>query len=96
MRNKGFLKQKIREFIANKSILQERLKMFFSVQLLSHVWLFVTPWTAVRQAFLSLTISWRLGEEKLYMSEIHIYIEKEKNVREGKTKVKCFTYSWLI
>ena len=26
-----------------------------SVQLLSHVWLFVTPWTATRQAFLSIT-----------------------------------------
>ena len=28
------------------------------VQLPSHVWLFVTPWTPVRQASLSLTISW--------------------------------------
>ena len=27
------------------------------VQLLSHIWLFVTPWTATRQAFLSFTIS---------------------------------------
>ena len=26
-----------------------------SVQLLSHVWLFVTPWTATRQASLSIT-----------------------------------------
>ena len=33
--------------------------MLFSqwVQLLSHVWLFVTPWTAARQASLSFTIS---------------------------------------
>ena len=30
------------------------------VQLPSHVWLFVTPWTAVRQASLSLTMSWSL------------------------------------
>ena len=30
------------------------------VQSLSHVCLFVTPWTAARQAFLSLTISWSL------------------------------------
>ena len=29
-----------------------------SVQLLSHVQLFVTPWTAARQASLSFTISW--------------------------------------
>ena len=31
-----------------------------SVQLLSHVWLFVTPWTAACQAFLSITNSWSL------------------------------------
>ena len=31
-----------------------------SVQSLSHVWLFVTPWTAARQASLSFTISWSL------------------------------------
>ena len=33
---------------------------FSSVQLLSHVWLFVTPWTAARQASLSITnsLSW--------------------------------------
>ena len=30
------------------------------VQLVSHVWHFVTPWTAVRQASLSFTISWSL------------------------------------
>ena len=31
-----------------------------SVQLLSHVWLFVTPWTAARRASLSITNSWSL------------------------------------
>ena len=30
------------------------------VQLFSHVWLFVTPWTAAHQASLSFTISWSL------------------------------------
>ena len=30
------------------------------VQSLSHVWLFVTPWTATHQASLSFTISWSL------------------------------------
>ena len=30
-----------------------------SVQLLSHVWLFVTPWTAVRQPSLFITNFWR-------------------------------------
>ena len=32
----------------------------FVVQLLSHVWLFVNPWTIAYQAFLSFTISWSL------------------------------------
>ena len=31
---------------------------FSSVQLLSHVWLFVTPWTAAHQASLSITNYW--------------------------------------
>ena len=35
-------------------------KNFSSVQLLSRIWLFVTPWTAARQASLSITNSWRL------------------------------------
>ena len=34
--------------------------LMFSVQLLSCVRLFVTPWTAARQASLSITNSWRL------------------------------------
>ena len=34
--------------------------IYFVVQLLSHVWLFVTPWTAAHQASLALTISWSL------------------------------------
>ena len=32
----------------------------FAVQVLSHVWLFVTPWTAACQASLSFTIFWSL------------------------------------
>ena len=39
------------------------LKVWFSsVQLLSHVWLFVTPWTAAHQASLSITNSWSLSK----------------------------------
>ena len=34
--------------------------LWFSVQLLSRVWLFVTPWAAARQASLSITNSWNL------------------------------------
>ena len=35
-------------------------KYISSVHLLSHVQLFATPWTATRQAFLSITNSWNL------------------------------------
>ena len=33
---------------------------FSSIQSLSHVWLFATPWTTARQACLSITNSWSL------------------------------------
>ena len=36
------------------------VNQFSSVQSLSHVWLFVTPWTAAHQASLSITNSWSL------------------------------------
>ena len=36
------------------------LLQFSSVQLLSHVWLFTTPWIAAHQASLSITNSWSL------------------------------------
>ena len=36
---------------------------FVFVQSISHVWLFVTPWTVACQASLSLTISWSLPIE---------------------------------
>ena len=35
-------------------------KRFSSVQLLSHVWLFATPWTIAHQAFLSISNFWSL------------------------------------
>ena len=38
----------------------ETFSSFVIVQLLSHDWLFATPWTAVCQASLSFTISWSL------------------------------------
>ena len=36
------------------------IAQFSSVQLLSHVWLFGTPWITARQASLSITSSWSL------------------------------------
>ena len=41
-------------------ITQEVLIQFSSVQSLSHVWLFVAPWSAAHQASLSITNSWSL------------------------------------
>ena len=40
--------------------MQMHIRIFSSVQLLSLVWLFATPWTAARQASLSITNSWSL------------------------------------
>ena len=40
--------------------LNNYLKNFLGLQSLSHVWLFVTSWTAARQASLSITNSWSL------------------------------------
>ena len=46
----------IAEFVKNLPAMQE----FNSVQSLSHVWLFATPWIAAHQASLSFTVSWSL------------------------------------
>ena len=48
-----------------------------SVQLLSRVWLFVTPWIAARQASLSITNSWsslRLTSIELVMPSSHLIL----------------------
>ena len=50
---------------------------FSSVQSLSHVWLFATPWTAAYQASLSITDSWsllRLMSIKLVMPSNHLIL----------------------
>ena len=41
-----------------RSINHHGVRTFSSVQSLSHVWHFATPWTAARQASLSITNSW--------------------------------------
>ena len=48
-----------------------------SVQLLSHVWLFATPWIAARQASLSITNSWsslRLTSIESVMPSSHLIL----------------------
>ena len=50
---------------------------FSSVQSLSCVWLFVTPWIAARQASLSITNSWsslRLMSIELVMPSSHLHM----------------------
>ena len=50
---------------------------FSSVQLLSHVWLFVTPWTIACQASLSITNSWnspKLMSIELVMPSNHLIL----------------------
>ena len=42
------------------NFLMFQMHQFNSVQSLSHVWLFVTPWTTAHQASLSVTSSWSL------------------------------------
>ena len=46
--------------LVHSSSLLCSIPLFSSVQSLSHVWLFATPWTAARQASLSITNSWSL------------------------------------
>ena len=48
-----------------------------SVQSLSHIWLFVTPWIAARQASLSITNSWsslKLTSIELVMPSSHLIL----------------------
>ena len=50
---------------------------FSSVQSLSHVWLFATPWIAAHEASLSITISWsslKLTSIKLMMPSSHLIL----------------------
>ena len=47
-------------FFTEKEWVADRTLQFSSVQSLSRIWLFVTPWTAAHQASLSITNSWSL------------------------------------
>ena len=48
------------KWIKDLNVIPETIKLFSSVQLLSRVRLFVTPWTVACQASLSITNSWSL------------------------------------
>ena len=53
---------------------QNSVRQFSSVQSLSRVQLFVTPWTAALQASLSIINSWNLLKLKSIMSVIHLIL----------------------
>ena len=55
LRKGSHTKKESRKELLRLNIIFENNILKFSVQLLSHVRLFVTPWTAAYQAFLSIT-----------------------------------------
>ena len=56
--NKSILMEISVKYSLEGLMLKLKLQSFSSVQLLSRVWLFMTPWTAARQASLSISNSW--------------------------------------
>ena len=75
---------------------------FSSVQSLSHIWLFATPWTAEHQASLSINNSWsllKLMSNELMMPYNHL-ITLSKKVHLVKAMVfpvvMCGCESWTI
>ena len=69
----------MRFFVNNTSRRREQWKMrcrtqFSSVQSLSCVWVFVTPWTAAHQASLSITNSWSLLRLMSVMPSNHLIL----------------------
>ena len=73
---------------------------FVVVQLLSHVWLFVTPWTAAPQAPLSSTISWSLFKfmsiELVMLSNHLILCCSLLPLLQSFLASECFPVSWLF
>ena len=70
------------------------------VQLLSHVWLFATPWTAARQASLSITISWSLLKlmsiEAVMPSNHLILCQPLLLLPSIFSSIRIFYMSWLF
>ena len=69
--------QSIPVLLPGESHGQRSLVGYSSVQALSHVWLFVTPWTEAHQAFLSIADSWslfKLMSIKLVMPSNHLLL----------------------
>ena len=72
---------------------------FSSVQLLSHVRLFATPWTAAHQAFLSFTISQSLLKFmsiELVMPSNHLILCHPLLLPSIFSSIRYFPLSWLF
>ena len=85
-------------FYSNGYTTNMHVLQFSSVQLLSHVRLFVTPCTAARQASLSITNSWKLLRVmsiKLVMSSNHLILPPlnfSQYQVENKQSVLCIRW----
>ena len=70
------------------------------VQLLSHVWLFVTPWTAAHQASLSFIIFWRLLKlmsiESMILSNHLVLCHPLLLLLSVFPSIRSFLMSWLF
>jgi hypothetical protein len=67
---------------------------FSSVQSLSHVWLFATPWIAARQASLFITISrslLRLTSIESVMPSSHLILMSIESVMPSNHPIFCYT-----
>ena len=80
---------------------------FSPVQLLSHVWLFVIPWTTSRQASLSITNSWSISHAckvmlKILQARLQQYVNQEfpdvqAGFRKGRgTRNQTANIHWII
>ena len=69
------------------------------VQLLRHVWLFATPWTAACQASLQFTISWSLLKPmsiKPVMPSNHLILCCSLLLPSVFPSLRVFSMSWLL
>ena len=72
---------------------------FFAVYLLSHAWLFGTPWTAARQASLFFTISWsllKLMSIELVMPSNYLILCHPFFCLQSFLASGCLPVSWLF
>ena len=90
-----------------QTTVQLHSSQFSPVQLLSHVWLFVIPWTTSRQASLSITNSWSISHAckvmlKILQARLQQYVNQEfpdvqAGFRKGRrTRDQIANIHWII